>query len=371
MKGFDTLESTLKYKGGNKRPRSSFQSFVARFDFNETLSDQSDQSNISDLSVFDEKIHDEEDFVSPVLVNHTGLPTCMTASLKSKKRTQINDKDFDELGYLSKYLLDLEENRVKAQEIEEEQKLIHRLSCGNTCLCGLSVDGFGNSLAEQVSIRKDAPETKHGVRFPDTVTRSNDVGQSKSSEKVNTDSDLSQSESKSKCNHKCSTHQLFNPDLPNLRGSKSFCFGCSGTSEAPKDSVKGSSRISVGDHVDKALKIRRGRQHLDYLCGSTRGTRSRSVPPTSRKSSSSDTNKQSSKNNGSRVDGQEAGNSQGPVAAGTSKRSKSGRRRSRKDSSRKTSMELFRGSREPGRTRRTSPESSKGDNNYENVQTLD
>ena len=60
------------------------------------------------------------------------------------------------------------------------------------------------------------------------------------------------------------------------------------------------------------------------------------------------------------------------MAAGTSKRSKSGRRRSRKDSSRKTSTELFRGSREPGHTRsRTSPESSKGDNNYENVQTLD
>ena len=152
MKGFDTLESTLTYRGGKKRPRSSFQSFVARFDFNETLSDQSEQSNISDLSVFDEKIHDEDDFVSPVLVNHTGLPTCMTASLKSKKCTQINDKDFDELGYLSKYLLDLEENRVKAQEIEEEQKLIHRLSCGNTCLCGLSVDGFGNPLAEQVSV---------------------------------------------------------------------------------------------------------------------------------------------------------------------------------------------------------------------------
>ena len=259
MKGFDTLESTLTYRGGKKRPRSSFQSFVARFDFNETLSDQSEQSNISDLSVFDEKIHDEDDFVSPVLVNHTGLPTCMTASLKSKKRTQITDKEFDELGYLSKYILDLEENRVKAQEIEEEQKLIHRLSCGNTCLCGLSVDGFGNPLAEQVSVRKGAPRTKNGVRFPDTVTGSNDKGQSKSSEKVNTDSDLSQSESKSKCDHKCCTHQLFNPDLPNLRGSKSFCFGCSGTSEAPKDSVKGSSRISVGDHIEKALKIRRGR----------------------------------------------------------------------------------------------------------------
>ena len=101
----------------------------------------------------------------------------MTASLKSKKFTQINDKDFDELGYLSKYLLDLEENRVKAQEIEEEQKLIHRLSCGNTCLCGLSVDGFGNPLAEQVRIRKDSPKTKHGVRFPDTVTGSNDRDQ--------------------------------------------------------------------------------------------------------------------------------------------------------------------------------------------------
>ena len=174
VKGFDTLDKTLAYRGRNERPRSSFQSFVARFDFNETLSDQSEQSNISDLSVFDEKIHDEDDFVSPVLVNHTGLPTCMTASLKSKKRTQITDKEFDELGYLSKYILDLEENRVKAQEIEEEQKLIHRLSCGNTCLCGLSVDGFGNPLAEQVSVRKGAPRTKNGVRFPETVTRSND-----------------------------------------------------------------------------------------------------------------------------------------------------------------------------------------------------
>ena len=371
MKGFDTLESTLTYRGGKKRPRSSFQSFVARFDFNETLSDQSEQSNISDLSVFDEKIHDEDDFVSPVLVNHTGLPTCMTASLKSKKRTQITDKEFDELGYLSKYILDLEENRVKAQEIEEEQKLIHRLSCGNTCLCGLSVDGFGNPLAEP-SVQQDTPKTKYGVRFPDTVTGSNDRDHNKSPKKVNTDSELSQSESKSKCDHKCCTHQLFNPDLPNLRGSKSFCFGCSGTSEAPKDSVKGSDRISVGDHIDKALKIRRGRQHLDFLCGSTRGTRSRSVPPTSRKPSSSNTNKQSSKNIGSRVDGQEAGNSQGPVAAGTSKRSTSGRRRSRKDGSRKTSMELFRGSREPRDTRSgTPPESSKGGNNYENVQTLD
>ena len=165
MKGFDTLESTLKYRGGKKRPRSSFQSFVARFDFNETLSDQSEQSNISDLSVFDEKIHDEDDFVSPVLVNHTGLPTCMTASLKSKKRTQITDKEFDELGYLSKYILDLEENRVKAQEIEEEQKLIHRLSCGNTCLCGLFVDGFGNPLAE-LSVRMAQLKPRMGFDSP-------------------------------------------------------------------------------------------------------------------------------------------------------------------------------------------------------------
>ena len=242
MKGFDTLDSTLAYRR-RKRPHSSFQSFVARFDFNETSSEQSEQSNISDLSVFDEKVHDEGDFVSPVLVSHTGLPHCMTASMKSKKCTQIKDREFDELGYLSKYLLDLEENRVLAQEIEEEQKLIHRLSCGNTCLCGLSVDGFGRPLAESIRVRKGSPKTKRGVRFPDTVTGSNDIDQSKSSNKVNTDSELSKSESKSKCDHQCCTHQLFNPDLPNSRGTKSFCVGCSGTSEKPKDSVEGSSGV--------------------------------------------------------------------------------------------------------------------------------
>ena len=52
VKGFDTLDSTLAYRR-RKRPHSSFQSFVARFDFNETSSEQSEQSNISDLSVFD------------------------------------------------------------------------------------------------------------------------------------------------------------------------------------------------------------------------------------------------------------------------------------------------------------------------------
>ena len=60
------------------------------------------------------------------------------------------------------------------------------------------------------------------------------------------------------------------------------------------------------------------------------------------------------------------------MAAGASKRSKSGGRRSRKDGSRKTSRGSRRSRKPAGTTRsRTSPESSKGDNNYENVQTLD
>ena len=277
VKGFDTLESTLTRSRRAKSPRS-FQTFVAQFDFEDSLSNQSELSNVSDLSVFDEKIHDEEDFVSPALVQHAGLPTCMTASVKSKKCTQISDREFDELGYLSKYLLDLEENRVKAQEIEEEQKVIHRLSCNSTCLCGLSVDGFGNPLAKQVSVRKGAPKTKLEVRFLDTVTGSHDTDQNKFSNKVNLDSggESPNPESKSKCDHNCFTHQLFNPDSPNsrTRGVKSFCLGCRGTSEKAEDSVKASSGVSAEDHTEKALKIRRGRQHLDYLCGATRGNRS-------------------------------------------------------------------------------------------------
>ena len=100
VRGFDTLESTLTRRRRAESPRS-FQTFVAQFDFEDSLSNQSELSNVSDLSVFDEKIHDEEDFVSPALVQHTGLPTCMTASVKSKKCTQISDREFDELGYLS------------------------------------------------------------------------------------------------------------------------------------------------------------------------------------------------------------------------------------------------------------------------------
>ena len=374
VRGFDTLESTLARRRRTKSPRS-FQTFVAQFDFEDSLSNQSELSNVSDLSVFDEKIHDEEDFVSPALVQHTGLPTCMTASVKSKKCTQISDGEFDELGYLSKYLLDLEENRVRAQEIEEEQKVIHRLSCNSTCLCGLSVDGFGNPLAKQVSIRKGAPKTKLEVRFLDTVTGSHDTDQNKSSNKVNLGSggESPNPESKSKCDHKCCTHQLFNPDSPNSRGVKSFCLGCRGTSEKAEDSVKASSGVSAEDHIEKALKIRRGRQHLDYLCGATRGNRSRSVPPSTRISSSPNTNKQSSQNNGSTVDDPEVRKSQEPVAAGASKSSKSCRRRSRKDSSRQAprgSRARKKGGPTSARTR-TSPESSKGENNTENTQTPD
>ena len=67
VRGFDTLESTLARRRRAKSPRL-FQTFVAQFDFEDSLSNQSELSNVSDLSVFDEKIHDEEDFVSPALV---------------------------------------------------------------------------------------------------------------------------------------------------------------------------------------------------------------------------------------------------------------------------------------------------------------
>ena len=226
-------------------------------------------------------------------------PTPIKITRKQLKEPKSKEK-FDELGFLSAYILEMAqheevtEEQKQAQEISEHGKLFYLNTCKPQCICRLSVPDFSSDVpSPPADGKKCNSATTKSVRFKTceglktSSTSKNSTYKSEAHPcRGRAAGKVSRRSSPRKRRRAEKTDQVKSsegstPSSTTNSTTTSEVHPCRGQAadKVCRRSTPSEHRRAEKTDQDDAYSQHRGRQHLDYLVGATRQERSRSISP--------------------------------------------------------------------------------------------